>query len=185
MDRGGQPQSQRPGHAGTPESLDRYLESHVAGRGSARSAHRQKRQTRQRLAYRLWGQPWRGTVKGMLSDTPRQKLAAMIALDGIKVASDARLCEALLRDYCGEYRLEIAALTAAVKWGIPKSLQQPGLVPPATLRANLARRLQENHGLAEESAYWAVDAWTSVLQQLNDPAVPETASNLLDEHDSK
>ncbi|HLK66469.1 MAG TPA: hypothetical protein VKU19_23710 [Bryobacteraceae bacterium] len=121
----------------------------------------------------------------MLSDTPRQKLAAMIALDGVKVAFDAKLCEALLRDYCGEFRLEIAALTAAVKWGIPKSLQQPGLVPPATLRANLARRLQENHGLAEESAYWAVDAWTSVLQQLNDPAVPETASNLLDEHDSK
>ena len=99
----------------------------------------------------------------MLSDTPRQKLAAMIALDGIKVASDAKLCEALLRDYCGEYRVEIAALTAAVRWGIPKSLNESGLVPQATLRATLARRLQENHGLAEESAYWAVDAWASVL----------------------
>ncbi|HUI55929.1 MAG TPA: hypothetical protein VLY04_13225, partial [Bryobacteraceae bacterium] len=99
----------------------------------------------------------------MLSDTPRQKLAAMIALDGIKVASDAKLCEALLRDYCGEYRLEIAALSAAVRWGIPKSLQDPGHVPPATLRASLARRLQENHGLAEETAFWAVDAWASVL----------------------
>jgi hypothetical protein len=101
----------------------------------------------------------------MLSDTPRQKLAAMIALDGIKIASDAKLCEALLRDYCGEYRLEIAALTAAVRWGIPKSLNEHGLTPAATLRATLARRLQENHGLAEESAYWAVDAWASVLSQ--------------------
>jgi len=87
----------------------------------------------------------------------------MIALDGLKVASDAKLCEALLRDYCGEYRVEIAALTAAVRWGIPKSLGEAGLVPPATLRANLARRLQENHGLAQESAFWAVDAWASIL----------------------
>lgn len=107
----------------------------------------------------------------MLSDTPRQKLAAMIALDGIKVASDAKLCEALLKDYCGEYRLEIAALSAAVKWGIPKSLKEPGLVPPATLRANLARRLQENHGLAEEPAFWAVDAWASVLTQVSSGAL--------------
>jgi hypothetical protein len=99
----------------------------------------------------------------MLSDTPRQKLAAMIALDGFKVASDAKLCEALLRDYCGEYRVEIAALTAAVRWGVPKSLSDAGQVPPATLRANLVRRLQENHGLAEDAAFWAVDAWTSIL----------------------
>jgi hypothetical protein len=99
----------------------------------------------------------------MLSDTPRQKLAAMIALDGFKVASDAKLCEALLRDYCGEYRVEIAALTAAVRWGVPKSLSEAGQVPPATLRANLVRRLQENHGLAEDAAFWAVDAWASVL----------------------
>src|ERR1017187_5602276 len=99
----------------------------------------------------------------MLSDTPRQKLAAMIALDGFKVASDAKLCEALLRDYCGEYRIEIAALTAAVRWGVPKSLSEAGQVPPATLRANLVRRLQENHGLAEDAALWAVDAWASVL----------------------
>ncbi len=113
----------------------------------------------------------------MLSDTPRQKLAALIALDGVKVASDAKLCEALLRDYCGEYRVEIAALTAAVRWGIPKSLTEHGLTPPATLRANLARRLQENHGLAEESSFWAVDAWASILSQTAGGSKPDLVLN--------
>src|SRR5579884_1285689 len=99
----------------------------------------------------------------MLSDVPRQQLAAIYTLNP-KVADDDKLCEAFLRDYCGECRREIAALSAAVRWGVPKSLREGTNVPPATLRANLSRRLQENHGLDVENALWAIDAWASVVR---------------------
>jgi hypothetical protein len=102
----------------------------------------------------------------MLSDVPRQQLAAICVLNA-KVADDDRLCEAFLRDYCGAYRREIAALTAAVRWGVPKSLREDLQIPPATLRANLARRLEENQGLELDNAFWAVDVWASVIRPQN------------------
>ena len=102
----------------------------------------------------------------MLSDIPRQQLAAIYTLNG-KVADDDKLCEAFLRDYCGECRREIAALSAAVRWGVPKSLREASQMPPATLRTNLSRRLEENQGLDSENALWAVDAWASVIRRPN------------------
>ena len=50
----------------------------------------------------------------MLNDTPRRQLAVMLTEDGMQVTQDYKVCESLLRDYCGEYRLEIAALVAFV-----------------------------------------------------------------------
>jgi len=102
----------------------------------------------------------------MLSDIPRRQLAAIYVLES-KIADDDKLCEAFLRDYCAEYRREIAALAAAVRWGVPKSLREGSQVPPATLRANLARRLEENQGLDLENAFWAVDTWALVLRPAN------------------
>ena len=99
-----------------------------------------------------------------LNNTARQQLAAIVMLEGLKLAEDERLCEAFLRDYCAECRLEIACLVAAVRWGVPRSLKEGQLVPPVTLRANLARRLQENHGLEENAAVWAVDSWALVVR---------------------
>ena len=102
----------------------------------------------------------------MLSDVPRQQLAAIYVLNG-RVADDDKLCEAYLRDYCGENRREIAALAAAVRWGVPKSLREGSQVPAATLRANLARRLEENQGLDSDNALWAVDVWAAVIRPAN------------------
>src|ERR1035441_82024 len=99
----------------------------------------------------------------MLSDIPRRQLVAIYTLNG-KVADDDKLCEAFLRDYCGECRREIAALSAAVRWGVPKSLRDTSQMPAATLRTNLARRLEENQGLDSENALWAVDTWASVIR---------------------
>src|ERR1019366_1586017 len=102
----------------------------------------------------------------MLSDIPRRQLVAIYTLNG-KVADDDKLCEAFLRDYCGECRREIAALSAAVRWGVPKSLRDTSQMPAATLRTNLARRLEENQGLDSENALWAVDTWASVIRPPN------------------
>jgi hypothetical protein len=82
----------------------------------------------------------------MLSDIPRMQLAAIYTLNG-KIADDDKLREAFLRDYCGECRREIAALSAAVRCGVPKSLPESSQMPAATLRTNLARRREENQGL--------------------------------------
>lgn len=102
----------------------------------------------------------------MLSDIPRQQLTAIYTLNS-KIAEDDKLCEAYLRDYCGECRREIAALSAAVRWGVPKSLRETSSMPVATLRANLARRLEENQGLDSENALWAVDVWAAVIRPSN------------------
>lgn len=98
-----------------------------------------------------------------LNDSVRKNLAE-IYKENEKTAEDDKLCEAYLRDYCSEYRREIAAIASAVRWGVPKSLRQMQNVPPATLRANLAHRLEENCGLGEESALWAVDCWAAVVR---------------------
>jgi len=102
----------------------------------------------------------------MLSDIPRMQLAAIYTLNG-KIADDDKLCEAFLRDYCGECRREIAALSAAVRWGVPKSLRESSQMPAATLRTTLARRLEENQGLDSDNALWAVDVWAAVIRPAN------------------
>ncbi len=51
-------------------------------------------------------------------DVPRQTLSKIIAKHGIPLCSDARRCEALLRDLCPTYRREINVLTGALEEGI-------------------------------------------------------------------
>jgi hypothetical protein len=116
-----------------------------------------------------------------VNDLPRQKLIeivadrqAVLARTGRDVTTDAKLCEALLRDLCGEHRREIAVLVAAQKERVAADLLTPQVgVPREVLLARLTQRLQDNLGLTEEAARWAVDSWALALGlQLPQPTAP-------------
>ncbi len=106
-----------------------------------------------------------------MNDLPRQKLIeivahrqAVTARTGRDVLNDAKLCEALLRDLCGEHKREIFVLVAALRERVATDLlaAQTG-VPREVFLTRLTRRLQDNLGLTEEAARWAVDSWALAL----------------------
>ena len=50
-----------------------------------------------------------------MHDLPRQKLRELIIEYGRSLCDDPRRCEALLKDYCGQYKREIFVLINALK----------------------------------------------------------------------
>ena len=100
---------------------------------------------------------------------PRQALCRLIAQYGHPLASDARRCEGLLRDFCGQHRREIHVLIGALKEGVARDLLASSVsVPRDVILARLTRRLHDNLGFAEEYARWAVETWALALGKLKE-----------------
>ncbi len=101
-----------------------------------------------------------GIVEG-----PREKLRMILEKNGEAILQDSDRVEGLLRDHCGSYRKEIAALVGALNERVPLELKgswQTAMTPEA-MRARLVQRLEDNRGLAPEVAAWAVDTWSYAL----------------------
>lgn len=99
-----------------------------------------------------------------MNNAPRQTLRRIIAKHGRDLGGNARRCEALLKDLCGEYVREINVLTSAIEERIPLDLLAAGNSMPRELLLNrLAGRLEENLGLTPEASRWAVDSWALAL----------------------
>ena len=99
-----------------------------------------------------------------MNDLPRQKLCEIITQYGQSVYDNPQRCEGLLRDFCGQYRKEIAVLIGALKDEVPSQLQAlKNSVPHTILLARLKKRLEDNLGLGEEAATWAVESWALAL----------------------
>lgn len=95
---------------------------------------------------------------------PRQMLRRIVAKYGNDLGGNARRCEALLKDLCGEYRREINVLTNAIEERIPLDLLAAGnSMPPELLLNRLAKRLEDNLSLTNEAAQWAVNSWALAL----------------------
>jgi hypothetical protein len=104
------------------------------------------------------------TAQGAISDVPRQQLIQIIAQRGQAVSENARLCQGLLRDMCGEHRREIHVLVRALDERVAADLLQSSQsLPVAVLLSRLSKRLQDNQGIAEEFARWAVESWAIAL----------------------
>ena len=99
-----------------------------------------------------------------MNNLVREKLSEIIARHGRSLAENPQRCEALLRDYCPQYKREINVLVEALKERVASDLtnSSPGM-PGLLLRAKLTRRLQDELGLSEEASKWAVDSWAMVL----------------------
>jgi uncharacterized RDD family membrane protein YckC len=100
----------------------------------------------------------------MMNELPRQKLCELIKRYDASLCHHPLRLEGLLRDFCGEYRKEIAVLINAVKEGIPTDLLgSQNTVPIKILLARLTKRLQNNLGLADDAARWGVESWALAL----------------------
>ena len=99
-----------------------------------------------------------------MNDLPRQKLRELIVQYGRSLCDDPRRCEALLKDYCGQYKREIFVLVNALKNRVAEELINASAgVPPALLLGRLIQRLEDELGLAENAARWAVESWALAL----------------------
>lgn len=109
-----------------------------------------------------------------MNDLPRRTLRELLARHGASLARDARRCEGLLRDHCGEYRREVAVLVMALEERVPEELlAAPAGSPREALIARLARRLCDDLGLSEEAARWAVGSWALALGTITDEALED------------
>lgn len=99
-----------------------------------------------------------------MDNLPRKKLAELVGRFGRDIATDARRCEAILRDLCPECKREIFILVSAAKESVPAELlgSSSGL-PKEVLLSRLSKRLHENLGVAENLARWAVESWSLAL----------------------
>ncbi len=99
-----------------------------------------------------------------MDDIPRRTLKQIVDQFGHDVCDDARRCEALLRDFCGEYRREIFVLISALQHGVVSDLRtMTAQLPFSVVLPRLAAELHETTALSESAARWAVQAWAEAL----------------------
>ena len=112
---------------------------------------------------------------GAMNDAPRQTLRELIARHGPGLCSDARRCEGLLRDLCGEHRREINILVGALRERVPLDLLAGrNSAPTGLLLSRLARRLEDQLALTPDASRWAVDSWALALGIVSDVEPGET-----------
>jgi hypothetical protein len=119
-----------------------------------------------------------------MNDLSRQKLRELVARYGRSLCDDPLRCEGLLRDFCGQNRAEIFALSQAVRQGIPSELiTSSGQLPPEVFLGRFSKRLEEDCGMDGAIARWAVESWALALglvseDQLNRLPTPADRSKL-------
>ena len=100
---------------------------------------------------------------------PRRTLRELIVRHGPGLCSDARRCEGLLRDLCGEHRREINILLGALRERVPLDLLAGrNSVPSGLLLTRLAKRLEDHLALTAAASRWAVDSWALALGVVSD-----------------
>lgn len=99
-----------------------------------------------------------------MNDVPRQMLRRIVAKYGSEICSDAKRCESLLNDLCGEYRREINVLVNAIEERAPLDmLAAGGLMPRELLLTKLEKRLEEQTALTIDAARWSIESWALAL----------------------
>jgi hypothetical protein len=99
-----------------------------------------------------------------VNNIPREQLKQLICQYGRSISEDPKRCEALLRDFCGQYRKEINVLVSAVKESIPVDLNNSQRrVPSDVLLAKLTKRLEDRLAIDPAAARWAVESWAIAL----------------------
>ena len=99
-----------------------------------------------------------------MNDSVREKLQEIISQYGHSLCDEPQRCESFLRDFCGKDRREIFILIAALREGVATDLlNSSNGISQQLVSARLVKRLQDNLGIAEEFAIWAVDSWALAL----------------------
>jgi hypothetical protein len=83
---------------------------------------------------------------------------------GDKLSINTQHIELLLRGLCGQYQREINVLVSAVRATITKQILHLNRVEVDEYQFNnMARKLYESEGIAEEFAKWSVSSWCYAL----------------------
>ena len=99
-----------------------------------------------------------------MNNIPRQKLKEIILQYGHSLCDDPKRCGAFLLDFCGQYRKEVSVLVNALKEKVALDLLASSSNVPLEVKiAQLTKRLQDNLGLTQEAARWAVESWGVAL----------------------
>jgi formylglycine-generating enzyme required for sulfatase activity len=118
-----------------------------------------------------------------MNDIPRQKLRELIARYGRSLCDDPLRCEGLLKDFCGQNRLEVFALSQALRDGIPSELLTSSeQLPVEVLVSRFSKRLEDRYGMNSDLACWAIESWALALglvteDQLKSSDSPEAGSS--------
>ena len=100
-----------------------------------------------------------------MHNEPCEKLRELIVEYGRSLCDDPRRCEALLKDYCGQYKREIFVLITALRNRVAEDLLKTSAgVPHVLLLARLIKRLEDELAMTAEAAQWAVESWTLALR---------------------
>jgi deoxyhypusine synthase len=109
-----------------------------------------------------------------MSDTSRQKLREIVATYGSAIVDDPRRLKALLKDLCGEAKLEISLLTLAAEQRIPSLLALSEVWDTQDYNIHsLCDRLQSAQQMSTRLAIWTVRSWMYALG-LGDAASDES-----------
>lgn len=102
-----------------------------------------------------------------MNELVRQKLREIVQKHGRPPLTDPRLCESLLKDYCGQHKKEIFVLVCAVREQVAADLLTSAeSMPREMLHTLLVKRLHNNLALTEEASRWAVESWSLALDGL-------------------
>ena len=101
-------------------------------------------------------------------ETVPRTLGEILIKHGRSPLTDPKLCENLLKDYCGAFKEEISLLVLAVKERVASDLlvSQDGLHRDL-LRTLLVKRLRKGQSLNEGDARWAVESWSVAIRALS------------------
>ncbi|PTY03493.1 hypothetical protein DB346_06345 [Verrucomicrobia bacterium LW23] len=125
-----------------------------------------------------------------MNDIPREKLREILNRHGRQVCEDARLCQALLTDYCGEHRGQNYLLVSVVRERLAMELaafprEGKELADLTALLNRLAKRLETNLMVATPAARWALESWAEALELVQpggvvwDDSAPAVAAGLI------
>lgn len=104
-----------------------------------------------------------------LNDVPQSHLAGYMAEFGERFWTEQEYCRVVLSasDDVVFSRRQICALAGSVLLDIPSQLANVSDGPPLKLRLELAQRLNDELGLEQILAQWAVDEWCKCLPRSN------------------
>jgi len=113
-----------------------------------------------------------------MNESVRKQLSQLIARYGPELCYNSRRLEALLKDYCGEYKREVNLLVIAAREGTARELlNTSGTKLEAWDFQRLVRKLCEDTGMSEDSARWAVESWALAFRD-NPPGKQKQTSTL-------
>lgn len=110
-----------------------------------------------------------------MDNLPRTTLINLVQEYGRPLCDDPQRCSGLLKDFCGVHRREIHALVESIRERVPAELTAaPASIPPGVTISRLSVRLQDNLGLSETVAQWAVESWAIALEIVTEQEVAKT-----------